>query len=388
MSLLGSQVTQVALPLTAVITLHAAPGQMGVLRAASSLPFLLFGLLAGAWVDRRSRLSVLTASSVGQALLLALIPALALAHDLRIELLYVIAFLVGILTVPFDVAYQAFLPSLVTTDALADANSKLEASRSVAQVVGPSLGGISVQLVTAPIAILADAISFLCLAVVLRSIRDPETPRPSAEEGSLLREVREGMVALLGHPVLRSITITTTLVNLTIALVTPILILYMVRTLHLSPAVVGVVLMVYGMGGVLGAVTGGAMAGRLPVHATLGLGLLLCAAGSLLIAAAAGPMLLTMAVLVTGMAAFGFGVPFFNVNQLSLRQSVTPARLQARVHATSRTLTWGALPLGAFVGGLLGEHLGLRPTLAISGAGTLAAAAIAYLGVLIATRRR
>jgi len=254
--------------------------------------------------------------------------------------------------------------------------------------VGPSLGGIMVQLVTAPIAILADAISFVCLAAVLRSIRDLEPPRARAEPDSLLREVREGMAALLGHPVLRSITVTTTLVNLTIALVTPILILYMVRTLHLSPAVVGVVLMVYGMGGVLGALAGGAMAGRLPVHATLGLGLLLCASGSLLIAAAAGPMLLTLAVLVTGMAAFGFGVPFFNVNQLSLRQSVTPARLQARVHATSRTLTWGALPLGAFVGGLLGEHLGLRPTLAISGAGTLAAAAIAYLGVLIATRRR
>src|SRR5215467_14113937 len=157
-SLLGSQVTLVALPLTGVLTLHAGPTQMSALRVASTIPFLLFGLLAGAWVDRRSRLSVLTASSVGQALLLALIPALALAHDLRIELLYVIAFLVGILTVPFDVAYQAFLPSLVTSDSLADANSKLEASRSVAQVVGPSLGGLIVQAVTAPIAILADAV--------------------------------------------------------------------------------------------------------------------------------------------------------------------------------------------------------------------------------------
>jgi len=388
MSLLGSQVTLVALPLTAVITLHAGPEQMGVLRVASTIPFLLFGLLAGAWVDRRSRLSVLTATSLGQAVLLALIPALALAHGLRIEVLYGIAFLVGVLTVPFDVAYQAFLPSLVTSDSLADANSKLETSRSVAQVVGPSMGGLIVQAVTAPIAILADAVSFVCLALFLRSIPDPEPRHAGGERGSLLREVREGMAALLGHPVLRAITITTTLVNLTIALVTPILILYMVRTLHLSPAVIGVVLMVYGLGGVLGAIAGGSMANRLPVAAALGLGLLLCAGGSLLIAAAAGPMVVALAVLVAGMAAFGFGVPFFNVNQLSLRQAVTPARLQARVHATSRTLTWGALPLGAFLGGVLGEQLGLRPTLAISGVGTLVAALIAYAGVLLATRRQ
>jgi predicted MFS family arabinose efflux permease len=361
---------------------------MGVLRVASTIPFLLFGLLAGAWVDRRSRLSVLTATSLGQAVLLALIPALALTHGLRIEFLYGIAFLVGVLTVPFDVAYQAFLPSLVTSDSLADANSKLETSRSVAQVVGPSMGGLMVQLVTAPIAILADAVSFVCLALFLRSIPDPEPRHADGERGSLLREVREGMAALLGHPVLRAITITTTLVNLTIALVTPILILYMVRTLHLSPAVVGVVLMVYGLGGVLGAIAGGSVASRLPVATALGLGLLLCAGGSLLIAAAAGPMIVALAVLVAGMAAFGFGVPFFNVNQLSLRQAVTPARLQARVHASSRTLTWGALPLGAFLGGVLGEQLGLRPTLAISGVGTLVAALIAYVGVLLATRRR
>jgi predicted MFS family arabinose efflux permease len=388
MSLLGSQVTLIALPLTAILTLHASADQMGVLRVALTAPFPLFGLLAGAWVDRRSRLSTLTGSSVAQAALLASIPLLALSHGLRMEFLYGIAFVIGILTVLFDVAYQAFLPSLVHSESLVDANSKLETSRSMTQVVGPSLGGVVVQLVTAPVAIFADAASFVFLAVVLRSIRDPEPEAVPVEQPSLVREIREGLVALLGHPVLRSITITTTLVNLTISLLTPILILYLVQTLHLTPAVVGVVLMVSGLGGVLGAIAGGAVGGRLPVAVILGLGLLLCAVGSLLIAAATGPMFLVLAMLVAGMGAFGFGVPFFNVNQLSLRQALTPARLQARVHATSRALTWGALPIGAFLGGQLGEHLGLRPTLAISGCGTLVAGAIAFVGVLLASRGR
>jgi predicted MFS family arabinose efflux permease len=387
-SLLGSQVTLVALPLTAVLTLRADPGEMGLLRTASSVPFLLFGLVAGAWVDRRSRLSVLTFSSVGQAVLLALIPALALSHGLRIELLYALAFLIGILTVLFDVAFQAFTPLLVRSESLVDANSKLETSRSMAQVIGPTVGGVLVQLVTAPLAILADALSFVLLAAVLRTIRDPETPPVAAERTSLVREVAEGLRALLGQPVLRAIAISTTLVNLTISIMAPILLLYLARTLHLTPTLIGVLLMVAGLGGVLGALAGAAAARWLSVPLVIGLGLVLCGVGCLLIAAATGPPLLVMAMLVAGMGAWGFGVPFSNVNQLSLRQSLTPARLQARVHASSRTLTWGAIPIGALIGGQLGEHVGLRPTLAISGLGTLAAALTAYVGVMIATRHR
>ncbi|HSR23691.1 MAG TPA: MFS transporter, partial [Candidatus Eisenbacteria bacterium] len=305
MSLLGSQVTLVALPLTAVLTLHAGAGQMGLLRMASSVPFLLFGLLAGAWVDRRSRLSVLTFTSLGQAALLALIPTLALSHGLRIEVLYAIAFLIGILTVLFDVAYQAFLPSLVHLESLVDANSKLETSRSMAQVIGPSLGGVLVQLVTAPLAILADAGSFVVLAAMLRSIRDPESRPDPVERPSLLREVREGLGALLGQPVLRAIAISTTLVNLTISILTPILLLYLARTLHLTPTLIGVLLMVAGLGGVLGALAGGAASRWMSPPLVVGLGLVLCGVGCLLIAAATGPLLLVMAMLVAGLGAWG-----------------------------------------------------------------------------------
>jgi predicted MFS family arabinose efflux permease len=386
-SLLGSQVTLVALPLTGVLTLHAGPTQMSALRVASTLPFLLFGLLAGAWVDRRSRLVVLTLSCLGQALLLAVIPALALAGGLRIELVYVVAFLVGILTVFFDVAYQAILPSLVRSESLVDANSRLETSRSLAQVIGPSVGGLLVQVVTAPMAILADVASFLFAAATLRTIPDPEQAPAAAGRGSLLHEAREGLGALLGHPMLRAVSTATTLNNLTVAIATPVLFLFMVQVAHLGPTLVGMALAANGLGGVAGALAGAGASRRLSVPAILGLGLLLGAIGTLLIATAPGWMPLNVAVVFAGQATLGVALPFYNVNQLSLRQSLTPTRLQARVHASSRTLTWAAVPVGAVIGGVLGEHLGLRPTLVVSGVGTMAVALVAYVGVLLASRQ-
>jgi MFS family permease len=386
-SLLGSQVTLVALPLTGVLTLHAGPTQMGALRVASTLPFLLFGLLAGAWVDRRSRLMVLSLSGLGQALLLAVIPALALAGDLRIELVYVIAFLVGILTVLFDVAYQAVLPSLVPNESLVDANSRLETSRSLTQVIGPTVGGLLVQVFTAPIAILADVASFLFAAATLRTIPDPEPALDGAGRRSLVDEAWEGLGALLGHPMLRAISTATTLSNLTVAIATPVLFLFMVRSAHLSPTLVGIALAANGLGGVAGALLGAGASRRLAVPVIVGLGLLLGGLGTLLIATAPGTMPFNVALVFAGQATLGVALPFYNVNQLSLRQSLTPARLQARVHASSRTLTWAAVPVGAVIGGALGEHFGLRPTLVVSGVGTVTVALIAYLGMLLASRR-
>jgi predicted MFS family arabinose efflux permease len=386
-SLLGSQVTLVALPLTAVLTLHARPTQMSALRVASTLPFLLFGLLAGAWVDRHSRLTVLTLSSLGQAVLLAVIPALALAGGLRIELVYVIAFLVGILTVLFDVAYQAILPSLVRSQALVDANSRLETSRSLAQVIGPSVGGLLVQVFTAPIAILADVASFAFAAAALRTIPDPDTAPAASGRGSLLDEAWEGLGTLLGQPVLRAISTATTLNNLTVAIATPVLFLFIVQVAQLGPTLVGMALAANGLGGVAGALAGAGAARRLSIPGILGLGLLLGGLGTLLIATAPASAPLNVALVFAGQATLGVGLPFYNVNQVSLRQSLTPARLQARVHASSRTLTWAAVPVGAVIGGVLGEHLGLRPTLVVSGVGTVAVALGTYLGVLLASRR-
>lgn len=386
MSLLGSQVTVVALPLTAIITLHADPAQMGGLRVATSLPFLVFGLLAGAWVDRRSRLGVMAFTSLGQGALLAVIPVLAITHALRIELVYGVAFLAGILTVLFDVANQAFLPSLVRSESLLDANSKLQTSASLVQVVGPSFGGALVQVLTAPFAILADVVSFVLAAVLLRSIPDPAPARPETRGGSLFQQIWDGLVALLGHPVLRAIVSSTTLVNLTVAIATPVLLLYMVQTLRLNPTLIGLALAVNGLGGVAGAFTAVPAARRLPMPVVLGSGLAVAGTGTLLIALAGGSLAVILPVVLLGEVLLGFSLTFFNVNALSLRQSLTPAAVQARVHATSRTLTWGAIPIGAVVGGILGEHIGLRGTLVVSGVGTVATGLIALFGMLGATR--
>src|SRR6266496_526505 len=256
-SLLGSQVSVVALPLTAILTLHATPSEMGMLRVAGTLPFLVFGLLAGAWVERRSLLAVLTLSNVGQCALLAVIPAFTLTGHLGIWLLYGVGFLVGILTVLFDVSYQAFLPALVHNDSLVDANSKLETSRSMAQVIGPGLGGVLVTAISAPLALLVDAVSFLFCAGMLRTIADPQTgPRP-ATQTTLVREAWDGMSALLRHPLLRAITAATTIVNLVVSLAAPIIVLYFVRTLGLNPTLIGVIVGLSGLGGVLGAIAGG-----------------------------------------------------------------------------------------------------------------------------------
>lgn len=202
-SLVGSQVTVLALPLCAILLLDATPVQMGVLGAAQTTPYLLFGLLFGAWIDRRRRLPVMIASDLGRALLLAAVPAAAVAGVLRIELLYAVAFAVGTLAALFDVAYAAVLPALVASDDLLEGNAKLETTRSLALTAGPSLGGVLVQLLTAPLAILVDVASFIASATLTGTIRGREpalVPRPRKH---VLREIAEGLSVVWRTPVLR-----------------------------------------------------------------------------------------------------------------------------------------------------------------------------------------
>lgn len=194
-SVFGSQFTSLALPLIAAVTLKATPAQMGLLSAAGTAPFLLIGLFAGAWVDRRRRRPVLIWGDVGRAVLLGAIPLAALAGALSMPLFYVVGFLVGVLTVFFDVAYQAYLPSLVRCEQLVEGNSKLEASRSVAHVAGPGMAGAVIQALSAPVAIALDAASFLVSGALLTFIRRPEDS-PETRRATLLAEVREGLAFL------------------------------------------------------------------------------------------------------------------------------------------------------------------------------------------------
>lgn len=363
-SLLGSQVTLLALPLTAVTFLHASAAQMGYLSAAEMAPFLVIGVFAGVWVDRMRRKRIMMVADLGRFLLLLLIPVLDLTDALRMEYLYAIAFLVGVLTLFFDVAYQSYLTTLVGREYLVEGNSKLEVSESCARVAGPSLAGGLISLVTAPIAILADAISFLWSAAFLYWIHQPEFPPARPErELSIWRDVYEGLRLVLGNPLLRSIAGCTGTSNFFGSIISSLLVLYATRELGISAGLLGIIF----ASGSVGAVIGSLLSGRVPGWIGLGWTIVGSATffglANLFIPLASGPKAVVILMLTTGMFISGFDNPLYNVNQVSLRQIITPDDLQGRMNATMRFIVWGTIPLGSLVGGALGTALGVREAL-------------------------
>lgn len=322
------------------------------------------------WVDWRRRRPILVWGDLGRAVLLAAIPAAALTGTLSIPVLYVVGFLVGVLTVFFDVAYQAYLPSLVERAQLVEGNSKLEASRSTAQVAGPGLAGVVIQLISAPLAISLDALSFLLSGLFLGLIRRPEE-RPSVVRAPLLAEVREGLAVVLGHPMLRAIAGCTGTSNFFGAAFGALLILFVTRDLGLRAAAIGVVFSVGNVGAITGVLLAGALAARFGIGRAIAVASLVSGLGYWPVVFAIPSLAIPM--LTAGMLLLTLGIPIYNINQVSLRQAITSHRLQGRMNATMRFLVWGTLPLGGLAGGTLGQVLGLRTALAVAAAGGLLA---------------
>jgi predicted MFS family arabinose efflux permease len=371
-SLFGSQVTSLALPLTAVLVLHATPAQMGFLAAAVYAPGLLVSLFAGVWVDRVRRRPLLIGADVGRALLLALIPVAALLHLIRIEQLYAVGFSVGVLTTLFTVAYQSFLPAVVSTDRLADANSKLTASASLAQIAGPALAGALVQLVTAPLAILVDALSFLASALFLARMRiTDEGPGRQGPRKDIWREMGDGLRLTFGQPLLGTFAVSAGTNNLFGTLFSAVLVLYVTRRLGIGPAVLGVIFASAGPGGLLGTLLAPRVARWVGSGPAILAAQLLLGLSVLLVPLAGGPSVVVPALLGLSQFALGFALPILNVNLMSLVQATTPQRTLGRVSASIHVVTSGTMPLGALLGGALGSTAGLRITLLIGAAGTL-----------------
>ena len=379
----GTQITFVAVPLVAVVTLEASPAQLGVLAAIGSGPALVLGLFAGVWVDRLRRRPILIVADVGRALVLGTIPLAAVFGVLTFWHLYTAVFLVGGFTLFFDVAYRSYSPSLVRREQLLDGNGKLEISRSAAEIGGPGLAGGLVQLFTAPFAILADALSFLVSAAFLARMKTAE-PEPGSrkqegeepapqDSGGVLREVREGLGALLTNPTVRSLVACTGTISLFNAAIETILVLYLVRVLGLSAATVGIIFSVGGFGFLLGALLAGRITRYVPLGLVLTGGPLLIGTADLLIPLAGGPAVLAIGLPCAAQFLFGVGLPLYRVNEVSLRQMIVPANLLGRVNSGEYFVRIGVIPLGALVGGLLGEVIGLRPTLAIGAFGEIAA---------------
>jgi MFS family permease len=386
-SAVGSQVTLVALPLLAITTLHASTLAVGVLAASETVPFLLVGLPAGVWVDRWRRRPVLVAADAGRGLFLCSIPVAHALGVLHMPQLYVVAFGTGVLTVFFDVAYQAYVPGLVEGDALLDANARLEVSQSAAQTVGPGIGGVLVQAVSAATTILIDTISYAVSAVVLVGIRTPEPRPPDAEgdgAGTLFASVREGLRYVLGHRLLRPVAIRAALYNLCTAMALAVFMLYAVRDLKVSPAAIGLLFSIGGGALVLGSSLVARWGRRMRVGTTMAVGALVQGSGFLLVPAA--PRAHPMPFFVAAIAIESLFSPMWNITQISLRQSVTPRRLQGRMTATIRFMIWGTLPLGSLLGGVLGAALGRHTTLWIAAVGSALSSVVVVLGPLARLR--
>jgi MFS family permease len=371
-SLLGSRVTMLALPLTAVSVLGATPGQMGILEAVEALPALLLGLFAGAWVDRHRRRSILVAADIGRGALLLFIPIAAVLGLLRIEHLYAVSFLLSTLGLASGVAYGPYLLSLVGREKIVEGNSKLQISRSTAEVLGPGLTGGLVQLVTAPIAIAAGALSRLASAVFLWLIRAPEpAPKPTDQQENVWREIGEGLRLVIGDPSLRAIAGCFGTLSLFNCALETVWLLYLTRNLEISPGLLGLISGFGGAGFLVGALLPDKVARRFGLGPAVIGGILLAALSDLLTPLAGGSIVVVAAMLIISQFLFGLGLTVFEVGQTSLRQIATPDHLQGRVNATMRVIGFGIVPLGGLLGGALGETIGPRATLLVVALGEI-----------------
>ena len=364
-SALGSEVTFLALPLVAILVLHATPVEVALLGAMPFVAFAMFGLPAGVWVDRVARKRVMVVGDIGRAAVLMLVPILGIANVLAMWQLYAIAFGVGVLTVFFEIAYQSILPELVERDRLAEGNSRLEVSRSASQVVGPAIGGALVGLAGAPIAIVADALSFLASAAFLIGIHPsrPRTLRKASESTGVLREILEGLRFYRSDRVLLSASAGWITLNVGVHMAGAIALVFYVRELGMSPEAVGLAFAIGSIGLLIGAAGGAALGRRLGVGRTLMLGM----GGS-----AAAWYLLVIATQDTAFALLsvvgviqGLALPPVYVNMVALRQTIAPEAMSGRINATARWMTWTAVPLAQVVGGALATLIGLRATIAI-----------------------
>lgn len=376
LSLIGSQVTLLAIPITAAVTLGATSPQMGFLSALGSAPALIFGLFAGVWVDHHKRRMVLIGSDLGRALVLSIIPLSAILGTLKVEVLYLVGFLAGTMGLFFNVAYRSYLPGLVGRDKLVKANSRLELSNSVAEIIGPGLAGGLVQIIGAPIAIAVDAFSFLISAISIGMIRAPEPdPSPARINTHLWTEMIEGWHHVFSEGRLRALASCITSLSFFNAIFESVQILYLTRQLGLSAAWLGIIFASGSVGFLLGAIVTDKVDRRIGLGRSLLLGVLLTGGSDLFfpVAGRIHTQWLVIGLLILAQLFFGIGLTMFQIGQVSLRQSLTPNQLQGRMNATLSMLSWGIAPLGALLGGMLGLVVGLSPTLFVAALGEMAA---------------
>jgi predicted MFS family arabinose efflux permease len=378
-SIFGSLVGRTALPFTAILVLDAGPIEIAALSVAELAPALLLGPAIGVWVDRLRRRPILITSDVGRFLLLATIPIAHLFDALTMQHLYAVAFLVGILTMFFDVAYLSYLPSLVKREELLEGNSKLAASSSVAEVTGFSLSGWLVQLVTGPVTILIDAVSFLFSALAVATIGTPEPPpRPGDQRPGIRQEFGEGVRFLLDDAALRALAAAAVTLELSWRLFGAVFLVFVTKDLGFTPGVLGMIFAVGGVSSLVGAMVAQRSARKFGAGPSMWGGLVFMGVSMMFIPVAPEAGLVAATLLVAQQLIGDGGATVFEVNQVSLRQSLTPERMLGRVNAAIRLSSLAAMLLGSLAGGVMGETLGLRVTLVAGACATLAAAGCVF----------
>lgn len=385
-SQIGSAVTTLTLPLTAITVLRASAFDVGLLTAATYTAFIFISLPAGAIVDRRAKRKIMIWCDVARLAIIGSVPLAALFGVLTMAQLFAVALVAGVFTVFFDVSCQSYVPVLLGRDRLMDGNGKLGTSRSFAQVAGPGLAGALVGLVGVVGALTADAFSYAVSVGSLLLIRTPENPpeRATGTSQSLRAGIAEGLAFVWRHPVLRKITACTATGNLFIAMEMSLSMLFLVRVLHVRPALTGLLMGLASLGGVVGAVLSGPLARRIGAERVLWFAPLVFSIPSLFIPLAQpgwGVVLFPL-----GSAASGFSSVVYNVSQLSYRQAACPPELLGRMNAAVRWAAWGVLPLGGLLAGLCGSVIGIRFSLAIAMFGYWAAGLLVYFSPLRARR--
>lgn len=380
LSQFGAQITELALPVLAVLLLQATEFDVGLLGAAGTAAFLLVGLPAGAWIDRLRKRHVMIVADVIRAVALAALPLLWWAGLLQIWHMVLVALVMGVATVFFDVSYQSVVPSLVPADHIAEANGKLESTAQLAGIAGPAAGGWLIGVITAPFAVLVTAVTYLLSAGALLRTRDSELVAARHDHDPLVASIREGLRWVFGNVHLRRIVGTTGVSNFFSTITFTLLPIFLLRTLGLSPAQMGVIFAVGAVGGFVGALVTPRILRRLGEARTIPASAIVFSLIALLLPAAvavpaiAFPLLLVQSFLGT------FSVLLYNITQVTFRQRITPPRLLGRMNASIRFCVWGVMPIAALLAGALGTWLGVPTTMWIAAAGALASALFVVTG--------
>ncbi len=362
-SLFGSLITRTALPFAAILTLDANAFQIALLGIAEMTPAFLLGLFAGAWVDRLPRRPIMIVSDLARAVLVMTVPVAALFDEVRMELLYVVAALVSVFSTFFDVAYQAYLPSLVRSDELVEGNAKLAASAAISETAAFSSGGWLVQLLSAPGAMVIDAVTFLASAYFVHRIESPEPPAKPVEERKHIREeITDGLRVLLREPILRSLAVANVILDFSFRVNGVVYLLYVNRELGFNPGALGVIFAVGGISSLAGSILAQKVTLWLGLGPAMIAGLVVTGAGQGMIAFATGVTVFSVILLIAQQLIADGAATVYIIDEISLRQAIAPANVLGRINGSMRVLEFGAMLIGAVVGGWMGSSVGLRFT--------------------------